>query len=212
MSNINNRFVLVASKHGGSSIVPLISADDSVRGNGVLVSAGKRALPGATASTLLGAFMSRPGAHAVAKDHGLRLMVAGGSPAFVESRGMTDGTLYVYGGGAKRAILESKLGAIEGIVWRVEGKGGLYMTLPAGLTEGAASEVWDVLCGADFTSAGGGNGYVSDARLGADADSVALDAISPPVAAPKADKPAKGEKGSGKVGRPRKVEKQASAE
>lgn len=208
MTHITNKFVLCPRLIKGgveiapAEIVPLISTSDTARGNGVLVSRGKRALPGATASTLLFAFFARAGAHCVAVGHGVRLMLGSLSPAFFEARGMTDGTLYVYGGSAKRGALETRLEAagITGTQWRIEGKGGAYITLPAGLTEGQASSVWDVLSGADFASVGGGNGYVSDPRLGLECEGVTLEAAAPVVQEGGGDAT---DKPKGKAGRPK---------
>lgn len=202
---IINRFVLIASKHGGNSVVPAISVTDGQRGNGLLVNAGKRALVGASTMALLDAFMAREGAHYTAKDHGLRLMIHGNSPAFMETVGMGTGTLFVYKGANKRAALDAAFAKhgvpTEGMTTRVSVKdGSLYVTFPRPLSSEEASNVWDVLCAPDFTSAGGGNGYQADPRLGTECEDVALEAA--PVDVPQAsasvegeDKPAKGKRG-----------------
>lgn len=211
MSNITNRFVLVPGRvvaggaRGPAEIVPLVSSDDTVRGNGVLASRGRRVLPGATATTFLAAFFRRDGAHCVAIDHGIRLMMGGASPCFVEARNMADGTLYVFGGAEKRAILTQRMESagfdMAHVAIRLESKGGLYLTPHVGLTEEQASALCDILCGPDYAMNGGGNGYVSDARLGTQCGDVDVSSIAPPVAAPKVAKDPNATKG--KAGRPK---------
>lgn len=130
------RFVRILGKDVVQRNVRLVTTDDM--GNGMIVNNGKRAMPADSIANLIDAFLASNPAHTLgAIGHGVRLVcdpVSGnGSPCFVESKGASTGTLYLFGGADKReAILAAFEAAGVAIVKAdVEGaaKKGLRVTL-----------------------------------------------------------------------------------
>jgi hypothetical protein len=191
MSTITNRMCLAGSK-GAKVKAPLVSNSDAARGNGVLVSEGKRAIVGASYTALLAAFMRRPNApHANAIGHGLRLMEGGSSPAFMAQSGAAQGALFLFKGHVKRDAINAAfaahgvgIDAIAGATYNESKKcGGTTLVFPRPLADVEADAVWVVLCSpAGCMSAGGGNTYNPEG-LGAMCDAVE---IASPAAIPQA--------------------------
>jgi len=165
-TTITNRVCLAGSK-GTKVKAALISNNDAMRGNGVLVSEGKRAIVGASYAAVLGAFMRRPNApHANAVGHGLRLMEGGVSPGFMDKNGASSGAIFCWKGHAKRDALRAAFlvhgvgeDACNGATFLESRKcGGSTLTFPRPLNDREAGAVWDVLA-ATCPSTGGGNAY-----------------------------------------------------
>lgn len=192
-----------------------LSAIGTPEGSGMVIrrtteTGVQRALVPAAIAKVVDAFhTSHPKGCLAAIGHGVRFVLDGetgvGSPFFLEAGKVASRQLYVFGmggedmtkGKALVAKLEAEGVALEATHW--ETKGGLYITLPADMTEDAASALVRVLSATAVTTKN--NGYTSN--MGAPLDVDAIDPADIPNA-PQAEAKGRGRPSGAKDKQPRK--------